>query len=333
MMNAALHVGTKFSHWGRDGEPEIAQADHETAYRWWPVLEAHCCLLIALVWDVTVGPCGGLRAFAHKALPFGALAAVWGYTRLSQGLVLVMQRLFAFAQQAWVDDFLRIAPRRHAALQQWLFHRLHELWGIPVKTAKSKLGTALQALGLALEVGPNICKVRLTETRRAKLDADLRAYLRRDATETELQQLAGGLTFACEALAGRIGRAYAATVARSKGPTQALKRAMKWRVAYLQHAPCKLYQQGHQRPQAMAWVDGEWDQETQQGAVGGILFTAGGARAFSAEIPETLRTELLTQGKTAQHASRNPRCLCPRPHLFPRPQRRRPRRLRGQHHN
>ncbi len=96
-------IATIFKDWGWHGEPIAAGGDHKKAYRQWAVLPAHMHFLISLVWDETLGPMGGFLAYAHRALPFGAFAAVWAYTRIAQSICHILQRLFGIPQLAYVE--------------------------------------------------------------------------------------------------------------------------------------------------------------------------------------------------------------------------------------
>ncbi len=133
LIQAAHVVQQVFADWPeQDRQPVFAKGDHEKAYRNWPVHPDEQIYLVSLVWDEAVGPHGGFRAYVHKALPFGALAAVWQYTRISQGVCHILARLFGVPQLAYVDDFLRAAPRKYAAAQENAFQRVHAMLGIPL---------------------------------------------------------------------------------------------------------------------------------------------------------------------------------------------------------
>lgn len=93
-----------------DFVPGWAKGDHEQAHRNWPVHPEDQPLLATLVWDKQ-NQC--FRVFVHLALPFGAVAAVWHYTRIRQGVCGILRRLFAVPQMAYVDDFLICVPRKH----------------------------------------------------------------------------------------------------------------------------------------------------------------------------------------------------------------------------
>ena len=69
-------VRKMFSSWVAEGEAIFSKGDHEKSYRQWLASPEDCALLITLVWSDMVGPSGGFEAYAHWALPFGALAAV-----------------------------------------------------------------------------------------------------------------------------------------------------------------------------------------------------------------------------------------------------------------
>ena len=69
--------------------PVYAKGDHEKAYRQWPVHPDDHHLVVTLVWHRQRKT---FRAYAHAALPFGAFAAVWQHTRVSQGCCRILQR-------------------------------------------------------------------------------------------------------------------------------------------------------------------------------------------------------------------------------------------------
>ena len=125
-------------------KPIWAKGDHEKAYRNWPVHVDDQPLLATLVWE-KAHQC--FRVFVHLALPVGAIAAVWHYTRLSQGVCGILRRLFAIPQMAYVDDFLRCVPKCYAAICEDAFQRVHRILGIPLKQGKDKVAARVEALG------------------------------------------------------------------------------------------------------------------------------------------------------------------------------------------
>ena len=166
LLDAVAFIAEEFHEWGEDGVPLIAKGDHAQAYRQCPVHPDDIPLLVCLVWDDAVGPAGGFRAFAHKALPFGAFGAVWGYSRVGASVVHILRRLFAVAQFAYVDDFFRGTPRRYSAVQQWIFREVHMLLGIPLKEEKNHGPAAvLELLGLQVVSARNWAGLRLTDRR------------------------------------------------------------------------------------------------------------------------------------------------------------------------
>lgn len=306
LMNTAQFIADEFGTWGADGQPVLAKGDHKQAYRQWPVAQEDECLLVILIFDPTIGTRGGFWAFSHRALPFGAFAAVWGYHRISFGVVRPLRRLFAVPQYAYVDDFNRISPRRHAALLQWTFVEIHNLLGIPLKEEKDHgPAAAIELLGLEVVAAQDWAGLQLTTKRRAALrhaaDEALRA---RTLSARDAARLGGQLGFATSALFGRFGRIYANAVsAHHGGWTTNLQHALQWWRAILT-CPFHYYQDHRrQRPAAVAWIDGSWDQTNLTGAIGGmILTTHRGNFCFSAEVPQHLRAELLQQGKQQRNS-------------------------------
>ena len=57
----------------------------------WPVRPEHQPYLVTLVYDQTVGPQGGYKAYAHCALPFGATKSVVLYMTISQGVCCILR--------------------------------------------------------------------------------------------------------------------------------------------------------------------------------------------------------------------------------------------------
>ena len=92
-------IASLFGDLGDEGEPVTAKGDHQTAFRQWAIFPDHMPYLVALVWCDSVGPAGGFLAYAHEALPFGALGAV--------GLRACCTELVLF-----VAETLRAAPTR-----------------------------------------------------------------------------------------------------------------------------------------------------------------------------------------------------------------------------
>ncbi|CAK0855107.1 unnamed protein product, partial [Prorocentrum cordatum] len=115
LMATIQHVAEVFQDWGSDGEPLLAKGEHKKACRQWPVRPDERNYVVTQVWSDDVGTEGGFLAFAHIALPFGALGAVWGCARVGGSVCHALQRLFAVPQMAYVDDFFRASPRRFAA--------------------------------------------------------------------------------------------------------------------------------------------------------------------------------------------------------------------------
>ncbi|CAK0896809.1 unnamed protein product [Prorocentrum cordatum] len=185
LLDAVFSIAETFRDWGDGGVPLIAKGDHAQACRQWPVHPDDAPLLVCLVWDDSVGHAGGYRACAHKALPFGAFGAVWGW----------------------------------AALHEWVFQELHAMLGIPLKEGMNQGPAAvLDLLGLGVLTIPRWAGLRLTAKRRAALSDDVGAALRaRRLCKRDAARLGGQLGFATSAMFGRVGRAYASPVPARAG--------------------------------------------------------------------------------------------------------------------
>ena len=300
LLATTQHVAEMFKDWGTDGEPFIAKGDHKKAYRQWAVRADHRPYVVTLVWSDNVGPNGGFAAYVHRALPFGAFGAVWGYARVADSVCYPLQRLFAVPQMAYVDDFLRAAPKRHAALLQCIFITVHKLLGIPLKEEKGQApAQRMPALGLEAATTAKWSALRLTEKRRDDLFEAVKEALRlgrlaaRDAS-----RLGGQLGFASTALFGRVGRAYTRSITSHKGGwSDELDHSLRWWRALLT-MPLHCYQEhDNGKPEASGWVDGSWDMDMGTGALGGVLLTSQGGWSISMEIPPNLCAELQRQGK------------------------------------
>ena len=260
-------------------------------------------LAVSLVYDPAVGPAGGFQAYAHRALPFGAVAAVWGYTRIALAVCHILQRLFGVPQLAYVDDFLRASPAFAATAMQDAFLRVHAMLGIPVKGDKSDGPDAcLTALGLVVWAAAEGVSVHVPAERAAELLADIHAALRAGRlTRHDAAHLAGRLGHACLGCAGRLGRAWTrplATHAQHGGPLGAVvAHALRWWQCLLGRPQPRVFRRRARR-QCVAWCDGMWSQDDGTGAVGGLLLATGGpAQAVSADIPPGLARQLRRCGK------------------------------------
>ena len=114
-----------------DWEAVFTKGDHAQAYRQHPIRESHKPYVVTVLQDPS-GPPGSALAFGHRALPFGASAAVWAYTRVAQAVCGICQRSLCLPQMAYVDDFLRCMPRCWGPVSSWAFNKLHALLGIPI---------------------------------------------------------------------------------------------------------------------------------------------------------------------------------------------------------
>lgn len=201
--------------------------DRGRAYRQWPVHPVDRKLLITLVWSNDVGDNGGYYAYAHHALPFGAVRAVWAYTSISQGICAILRRLLAIPQLAYVDDFLRAGPRAWAAAHENASRRIRALLGI-FKHDKEGTGQVIKALGHRIGAAKDWAGFQLTPERQAavrgKLGTALQHGLRSGDSESsaaKFAELAGHFNFGMQSLVGQSSRAFARTMYQAVNGTPA----------------------------------------------------------------------------------------------------------------
>ncbi len=311
LLSCARRVREIFADWGEeDSVPVFAKGDHEKAYRNWPVAEDEQRYLVTLVWDDSVGPNGGFQAFVHRALPFGALAAVWQYTRISQGVCQILARLFSVPKLAYVDDFLRAVPRAFAAACENAFQRVHAMLGIPLKPGKAEVSERVDALGHTLVASSKWTAMYVSDRRRSKLLARLERARRQGFTPKEPQKLGGELGFAAEACHGRCGRTFAVAVQQAKPervkPLRDQPRALvavNWWQALLRYPTSHIEDIHGGRRRAVLFPDGYWDSGTATGGIGALLLLEGArARAIGDFVPPHLVTQLLTAEPDAHEA-------------------------------
>ena len=78
-------------------------------------------------------------------------------------------RLLAIPQLAYVDDFLRVAPRLWAAAQEDAFRRILLAIGIPLKHGNGDVSQVITALGHLVGANAHWAGLHLTDQRQASL--------------------------------------------------------------------------------------------------------------------------------------------------------------------
>ena len=311
LLACAHMVRRMFSSWGTDGEPVFSKGDHEKAYRQWPVSPEDYALLVTLVWSDMVGHSGGFEAYAHRALPFGALAAVIIYTCISQGVCHILRRIFAIPQLAYVDDFLRCSIRKWANSQEMAFRRVHGFIGIPLKVGKEDVSQCIEALGHIISAQALWAGLRMTEKRRESVLSRVSSALLKGFEDKEVEEITGHLNFALMATAGKTMFSFARTLYDAvPGPIGKQKpqvyRALLWLEAVLQNPPPRVETDNHGKHHVLL-PDGYWDPDKQTGGVGAVLLREGATPfTYGGMIPPHLSYVLLSmQEESKEKKQRN----------------------------
>ena len=82
------------------------------------------------------GPAGKVCFFTHNALPFGASAAPFQFSRLAHALVSVAQGIFRLPVQNYLDDFWGIENPETAASSFRAFWAFHKITGLRLQRKK-----------------------------------------------------------------------------------------------------------------------------------------------------------------------------------------------------
>ena len=155
---------------------------------------------------------------------------------------MILRRVFAIPQLAYVDDFLRVSIRKWAVLQGLAFRELHALIGIPLKVGKEDEGQCAQALGHLISAQALWAGLRMTDKRQESVLLRVSTALQKGFASKEIEELTGHLNFALIATSSRTMFSFARTLCTAtagpidKQPPQ-VYRALQWLEAVLHKPP------------------------------------------------------------------------------------------------
>jgi uncharacterized membrane protein len=241
--------------------------------------------------------------WTHFVFPFGSLSAVVTYGRVSEAIVHVILMAMLVLVWHYVDDFFLVSWKKHSRSAFRMLIRLHRLIGYELAEDKTFLPRSeLDILGVMVDLADAIAKVRITDLRKKVLTRVLREVLQAGSlTATLAGKLAGKLGFACQALYGRIGRAYVKELYRRQHQagvtelTPELENALRWLLYLVQEAPPKEVVPRFMKPKNLPviWVDAREEPKVPN-AVGGVLWVPelGKKLAFAVEVPMAVQRML-----------------------------------------
>lgn len=186
--------------------PVMLKADFKGAYRACPVLEEHSVFADVLVSNPRQG--GQRYVCTQRALPFGAVASVYGWERLGAALTAVL-RWIGLPVLRYVDDLFSAVPEELGDLARSVMERAIAALGYTLEPDKTEgpassltvLGVQLLIIDLMLTVAPDPLKVPHWIH---QLEEALRT---RRLHSGSAAKLAGRLNFASLAIFGRLASA------------------------------------------------------------------------------------------------------------------------------
>ena len=183
----------------------LFKADIDAAYRRVPVMREHwwACAVVFLFEGVP-------WVTVHKAMPFGALAAVHAWERIGALLTKIGRKLLRISLFRYVDDFFgceRPALVEHAL--GCLVRLLKLLLGqSAVADAKVEAGRHLVILGVGVKVSKKGCTCRPAPEKVVKWVKAIDRALADDCLAPgDASKLAGRLSWSCQFMFRRVGRA------------------------------------------------------------------------------------------------------------------------------
>ena len=221
--------------------------DLRSAYKQWAVLPADQAASVVSVWNPHVGT---YEFFLSIALPFGAVASVYGFNRAARAFRAIATRLCGLVLAAFFDDFPQVEPAVLGVSGQECLEGLAEVLGWDYALDEKKRAPAdvkFVALGVEFylsESGKGVASVSNKPGRVDEIEGVVNLALRSGLTPFEAASLRGRLQYAEGQTFGRCASGALATITdpvallRKEGkPSTELCRALSWLVSFLRRSP------------------------------------------------------------------------------------------------
>eukprot|EP00435_Cladocopium_sp_Y103_P060244 s575_g22.t1 len=279
--------------------------DLSDAYKQFPLSDHafdHDAFLVVFDPD-SQSPC----IYQQKVLPFGSIASVTSFLRLSLALWKLGSALLNIAWSSYFDDFLSLAEAGMERHTDMVITFLFSTLGWRLATEKLvDFDSVCKVLGVKLDLSEahlGTTTVMNTPERVDELIADIDQILRSGMlTRREGERLRGRLQFASSQLFGRVIRNYMrqlskhiASGRRTLGDE--VKRALaSVRDRILKNTPRKI--SGRLSDYVHLYVDASFEPEGFSG-VGGVLYDSFGKCLgfFSEEVDQCLMSEVMQEGQ------------------------------------
>jgi len=273
---------TKILHEAHPGtQLVIFKTDFQAAYRGVPLRPQHHLYADVVYYDTTLQRLVVSRQFA---MPFGAVAAVYGWDRVADALSHVLMVILAIPVVRYVDDLFGACFAVHAEELRDMILELMAMCGFTLDPQKTPLPAPTQTI-LGIE-----CRLYSGYRRQQATYAYITARL--DAAKTEVwiemingillsgqlaqhdaEKLAGRLNFLTFSVAGRSGasrlsRLYTATYKPCSALSEGLRADLRWWLQFLSERRSKSYEINRPRDKiATLYTDAEGN-----GGIGGVIF-------------------------------------------------------------
>ena len=250
LINLAVGVPEKLHHEHIDDLVDLAEklgkmgytikllkADFHKAYRSVPIHPEETELADLLVFDMDDLEWVIVRQYA---LPFGAVAAVYGWERVGAALTGILKKKVGIPFFRYVDDLFTALPEKLAAQARKSLEDIIQACGFALAPGKTEGPSAiLTILGILVTIGDNSINLKPDPAKAQKWKGEIDAALKgNELTPGEAQKLAGRLNFATSTLFGKVGKAHLRPIYHRAHAAQrkhhssrlypSLKKCLKW---------------------------------------------------------------------------------------------------------
>ena len=192
----------------------IFKADFKSAYRCVPIRPEHYPFAKILITDTTDG---SLKQAQQYAMPFGSIAAVYGWDRLAHALTFLVSQILLLPVCRYVDDLFGVCFAHEVHFLRNSLIELIDMLGFKLASEKTPVPASIQVvLGIKLEIKCTVRRGRTTINIYASIEpakAEHWSNIMEGILEVgyisarDAERLAGRLNFAAGAVAGRAGAA------------------------------------------------------------------------------------------------------------------------------
>ena len=186
---------------------KLLKADFHKAYRSVPIHPEETELADLLVLDMDDLEWVIVRKYA---LPFGAVAAVYGWERVGAALTGILKKKVGIPFFRYVDDLFTALPDALAKQARKSLEDIIEACGFALAPGKTEgPSDSLTILGILVAIGQEGINLRPDPEKAKKWIGELNAALLGDELTTgEARKLVGRLNFATSTLFGKVGKAH-----------------------------------------------------------------------------------------------------------------------------